>query len=147
MIQSRHNFLKSQGFTSTNLKTTVTKHLLLEASINGVKGLFILDTGASNSCVDSSQLEKFNLISKKSEIKAASATDNMKDTQISKKNELKINKWVNTSSSIILFNMDHINNALSERLISKVDGIIGADTLKKSKALIDYEKKKLYLKL
>ena len=43
--------------------------------------------------------------------------------------------------------MDHINNALSERLISKVDGIIGADTLKKSKALIDYEKKKLYLKL
>jgi len=71
----------------------------------------------------------------------------MKDTQISKKNELKINKWVNTSSSIILFNMDHINNALSERLISKVDGIIGADTLKKSKALIDYEKKKLYLKL
>ena len=147
MIQSRHNFLKSQGFTSINLKTTVTKHLLFEASINGVKGLFILDTGASNSCVDSSQLEKFNLISKKSEIKAASATDNMKDTQISKKNELKINKWVNTSSSIILFNMDHINNALSERLVSKVDGIIGADTLKKSKALIDYEKKKLYLKL
>tara|TARA_B110000240_G_scaffold189006_1_gene228479 strand:+ start:836 stop:1279 length:444 start_codon:yes stop_codon:yes gene_type:complete len=147
MIQSRYKFLKSQGFTSINLKTTVTKHLLLEASINGVKGIFILDTGASNSCIDSAQLEKFNLISKKSKIKAASATDNMKDTQISKKNELKINKWINSSTSIVLFNMDHINNALGERLINKVDGIIGADTLKKSKALIDYEKKRLYLKL
>ena len=147
MTQSRYKFLKSQGYTSVNLKTTVTKHLLLDASINSVKGLFILDTGASNSCIDSTQLEKFNLIAKKSEIKAASATDNMKDTQISKKNELKINKWINTSCSIILFNMDHINKALGERLISKVDGIIGADTLNRSKALIDYEKKRLYLKL
>jgi uncharacterized protein YtpQ (UPF0354 family) len=147
MTQSRYKFLKSQGYTSVNLKTTVTKHLLLDASINSVKGLFILDTGASNSCVDSTQLEKFNLIAKKSEIKAASATDNMKDTQISKKNELKINKWINTSCSIILFNMDHINKSLSEREVQKVDGIIGADILKKGKAIIDYEKNRLYLKL
>ena len=42
--------------------------------------------------------------------------------------------------------MDHINKALSERGISDVDGIIGADILKKGKAIIDYEKNRLYLK-
>jgi hypothetical protein len=43
--------------------------------------------------------------------------------------------------------MNHINTALNERKIQKVDGIIGADTLKKGKAFIDYEKNRLYLKL
>ena len=40
-----------------------------------------------------------------------------------------------------------INTALNERKIQKVDGIIGADTLKKANAIIDYEKNRLYLKL
>jgi len=59
---------------------------------------------------------------------------------------LKIGKYINLKCSIILFNMDHINKALNERDITNVDGIIGADILKKGKAIIDYEKNRLYLK-
>ena len=47
---------------------------------------------------------------------------------------------------LVLFDLNHINSALNEREIQKVDGIIGADTLKKAKAIIDYESNKLYLK-
>ena len=43
--------------------------------------------------------------------------------------------------------MKHINKALVERGIECVDGIIGADILKKGKAIIDYEKNRLFLKL
>ena len=43
--------------------------------------------------------------------------------------------------------MNHINNALSQKKVPPIDGIIGADILKKSKAVIDYESNKLYLKL
>lgn len=43
--------------------------------------------------------------------------------------------------------MSHINNALSEKKIDSVSGIIGADVLKKSKAIIDYKSNKFYLKL
>ena len=43
--------------------------------------------------------------------------------------------------------MNHINNALSEKQIDPIDGIIGADILKKSKAILDYKKNKIYLKL
>ena len=71
----------------------------------------------------------------------------MEETKISKKNFLQIGKWVNKSSSLVLFNLNHINNALSEREVQKVDGIIGADTLKKVKAIIDYGSNKLYLKI
>lgn len=47
----------------------------------------------------------------------------------------------------VLFNMTHINKALTNHNAVPVDGIIGADILKKGKALIDYDKKYLYLKL
>ena len=147
MKKTRHFFLKSQGYTSINLKKTSTNHYQLEATINNIKGLFILDTGASNTCSDLTQLEKFKLISQKSEIKASSATDLMQETKVSNKNKLEIGKWVNNSCSLVLFDLNHINSALSEREIQKVDGIIGADTLKKGKAIIDYEKSRLYLKL
>ena len=147
MKKTRHFFLKSQGYTSINLKKTSTNHYLIEATINNIKGLFILDTGASNTCSDLTQLEKFKLISQKSEIKASSATDLMQETKVSNKNKLEIGKWVNNSCSLVLFDLNHINSALSEREIQKVDGIIGADTLKKGKAIIDYEKSRLYLKL
>jgi len=43
--------------------------------------------------------------------------------------------------------MSHINNALSEKKINPIDGIIGADVLKKSKAVLDYKTNRLYLKL
>jgi hypothetical protein len=147
MKQTRHFFLKSQGYTSINLKKTNTNHYQIQASINNIEGIFILDTGASNTCADLTQLEKFNLTSEKSEIKASSATDLMEETKISKKNKLQIGKWINKSTSLVLFDLNHINNALNEREIQKVEGIIGADTLKKGKAIIDYEKNRLYLKL
>ena len=82
MKQTRHFFLKSQGYTSINLKKTNTNHYQIQASINNIDGIFILDTGASNTCADLTQLEKFNLTSEKSEIKASSETDLMEETKI-----------------------------------------------------------------
>ena len=43
--------------------------------------------------------------------------------------------------------MNHINNALSQKKVTPIDGIIGADILKKSKAILDYKSNKLFLKL
>ena len=147
MKQTRHSFLKSQGYTSINLKKTGTNHYQIKAILNDIEGLFILDTGASNTCADLTQTEKFKLISENSKIKASSATNLMQETKISKKNKLQVGKWNSKSCSVVLFDMNHINTALNERKIQKVDGIIGADTLKKANAIIDYEKNRLYLKL
>ena len=43
--------------------------------------------------------------------------------------------------------MSHINNALNDKKIDNISGIIGADILKKSKAILDYNLSNLYLKL
>ena len=139
-----NKFLKSEGFSSVKLIFLETKHYLIEANINSIKGRFILDTGASNSCICTSLEDKFKVISKKSKEKASSATSQMTNTKISRSNAIQIGKWED-KINLITFDMNHINNALSEKQIDPIDGIIGADILKKSKAIIDYKSNKLYL--
>ena len=141
------DFLLEKGYTKVKLKLTKTNHFEIKASINGVKGLFILDTGASNSCVGFEAIETFKLKAKDSEIKAAGAGATDMITQVSKKNKLKIGKWKKDKVPLILFNLIHVNTALLNYNSKPVDGIIGADILKKAKAIIDYDKRYVYLKL
>lgn len=141
------DFLLKKNYTKIKLHLSKTNHFEIKVTLNGVKGLFILDTGASNSCVGFEAVETFGLKAKDSEIKAAGAGATDMSTQISKKNNLKIGKWKNDKVALILFNLSHVNTALISHNSKPVDGIIGADILKKGKAIIDYEKKELYLKL
>ncbi|MDO6596463.1 retropepsin-like aspartic protease [Oceanihabitans sp. 2_MG-2023] len=145
-MKTLQEFLLKQEYLKIKLKLTKTNHFEIKASINGVKGLFILDTGASSSCVGFEAIETFKLKVKDSEIKAAGAGATDMLTQISKKNKLKIGRWKNEKTALILFNLTHVNTALTNHNAKPVDGIIGADILKKGKAIIDYEKKYLYLK-
>ena len=146
MSETLNKFLKNKGYCFVNLFFLKTKHYLIEAKINGIDGKFILDSGASNSCVCITQENKFKLETKKSKISASSATSEMSNTSISKKNLVSISKWEYTID-LVTFDMSHINHTFNEKEIESVDGIIGADVLKKSKGVLDYKSNKLYLKL
>lgn len=146
-MDSLQQFLLEKGYSKVKLHLTKTNHFEIKASINGEKGLFILDTGASNSCVGFDAIETFKLNAEDSLIKAAGAGAIDMDTKMSKKNKVKIGKWSNDKVVLVLFNLTHVNTALLNHNSQPVDGIIGADILKKGKAVIDYEKKYLYLKL
>lgn len=146
-MEALKDFLTEKGYSKIKLKFTKTNHFEIKASINGVKGRFILDTGASNSCVGFEAIERFNLKVKDSEIKAVGAGASDMLTQISTSNNVVVGKWKKNKVPLILFNLSHVNNGLINHNAEPVDGIIGADILKKGKAIIDYEKKYLYLKL
>ena len=140
------DFLLDKGYSKIKLKLTKTNHFEIKAILNGIKGHFILDTGASNSCVGFEAIERFNLTVKDSEIKAVGAGASNMFTQISSKNKIKIGKWKKKRIVLVLFNLSHVNEGLLHHNANTVDGIIGADILKKGKAIIDYNKKYLYLK-
>ena len=146
MINSLSEFLIEQGYQKIKLKLTKTNHFEIRAKINNVRGRFILDTGASNSCVSFGSEEAFKLKTKKSKIKASGAGATDMDTLISKKNNIKIGKTNFKNHSLILFDLSHVNLALENHNCEIVDGIIGADILKKGEAVIDYKKKYLYLR-
>ena len=138
--------LNKKKYINIPLKKMVTNHMELDAKINGVAGRFILDTGASNSCVGIDKIEFFKLDAKESDTKAAGAGATDMETQQSENNNLEVGKWKNKNFSLVLFDLVHVNKALTLHEAEEVHGIIGADILQKGKAVIDYNKNVLYLK-
>ncbi len=145
-MKSLEKKLKKKKYIKIKLNKIATNHLELKAKINGVKGSFILDTGASNSCVGLDLIEYFRLDAQESETKAAGAGATDMETQQSENNNLKIGKWKTSNCHLVLFNLSHVNTALTQHNAKEVHGIIGADILQKGKAIIDYNKNVLYLK-
>lgn len=145
-MASLKKVLRKKKYVRIKLKKMITNHLELSAKINGVKGVFILDTGASNSCVGLNLTEQFKLTSEESEVKAAGAGATDMETYISTDNYLRIGDWKLQSCDLVLFDLKHVNTALTQHKAKEVHGIIGADVLEKGKAFIDYDKKVLYLK-
>jgi predicted aspartyl protease len=145
-MKSIRKILKKNSYIRIKLKKIATNHLELKARINGVKGRFILDTGASNSCVGLDMIDYFNLDAKESETKAAGAGATGMETQQSENNTLKIGNWKTSKCHLVLFDLSHVNTALTQHNADEVHGIIGADILHRGKAFIDYPNKILYLK-
>lgn len=138
--------LKKEKYIKIKLKNIATNHLELKAKINDIKGRFILDTGASNSCVGVDLIDFFKLDAIQSDTKAAGAGAIDMETQESTNNYLKIGDWKTNDCHLVLFNLSHVNTALTQHNAKEVHGIIGADILRQGKAFIDYNKNVLYLK-
>lgn len=145
-MKNLHEKLKKANYKKVKFKITKTQHLLIKAKINGVKGNFILDTGASNSCVGFESIDHFTLDAKKSKTKASGAGATGMLTQMSTKNCLQLNKWKDNAFDLVIFDLSHVNEALSQYKVNPVHGIIGADVLMKGKGIIDYFNHCLYLK-
>ena len=137
--------LKKENYKKIKFKLTKTQHLLIKAKINGVVGNFILDTGASSSCVGFESIDYFNLYAKKSKTKASGAGATGMFTQISHKNNLQLGTWKGIDFNIVIFDLSHVNEALISHKVKPVRGIVGADVLMKGKAIIDYYNCCLYL--
>jgi len=141
------SFLLTQGYNFFKLKKTASAHFTLKAKINNIKGIFIIDTGASNSCVGLNEIDLFNLTLKNSNKKAAGAGSTNIETKLSHQNHLKVKSFKIESLTLIIIDLSHINTALVEHNSAPINGIIGADILKKYNAVVDYKYKALYLKV
>ena len=146
-MENLHEILKKEKYKKIKFKVIKTQHLLIKAKINGVSGNFILDTGASNSCVGFESIERFELNAKKSKTKASGAGGTGMKTQISSNNYLQLGSWKNKDFNLVIFDLSHVNEALEAYKAKPVHGIIGADVLLEGKAIIDYYNHYLYLKL
>ncbi|MFV8325707.1 retropepsin-like aspartic protease [Flavobacterium sp. ZS1P14] len=144
-MKNLHDILKKANYKKVKFKITKTQHLLIKAKINGVLGNFILDTGASNSCVGFESIDMFLLEAKKSKTKASGAGANGMFTQIAFKNHIQLGKWKDLEFDLVIFDLSHVNEALIQHKSKPVHGIIGADVLMKGKAIVDYFNYCLYL--
>lgn len=145
MTQLRQ-LLEDKDYYRIPLKKINTGHYKLTVTINKRKGEFILDTGASSSCIGIDHIHYFQLDSQDSDIKAAGAGAINMETKVAHGNSLIIGSLKKQNIDFVLFDMSHVNAALEQVNESGVHGILGADLLKKYRAVIDYGRNVLFLK-
>lgn len=145
-MNTLRDVLEGGDFYRIRLKKLASGHYKLSAKINGRLGEFILDTGASTSCVGFASSDHFMLKSEDSKITAAGAgAVNMK-TKVTRKNRFSIGEWRIEKMDFILFDLSHVNEALREAKENEIHGIIGADFLKSRRGVIDYGRNCLYIR-
>lgn len=144
-MEKIQEILKKEKYKKIKFKITKTQHLLIKAKINGIKGNFILDTGASNSCIGFETVGLFLVDAQDSKTKASGAGATGMLTQTATNNKIQLGVWKKSKFDLVIFDLSHVNEALVEYKVKPVHGIIGADVLLRGKAIIDYYNHYLYL--
>lgn len=137
---------KLNDYVKIKLYTTNSMHLVMKGSINGYKTRFILDSGASNSCVDHNLLQLLNMVVNDSIGSVTGAGSEEIKSGISAMTTLRIGRWILRNFSWVVIDLSHINIVMNQLQDSEIHGVIGNDILIQYQALIDYSHNYLYLK-
>ena len=144
-MQRLSSLLRKKGYTRIPLTKVASGHYICTVTLNGVSGLFIVDTGASHSCVAWNKETLFKLTATASDQQAATASSQGVDTKHSEGNHIQLGSWERQNQDIVLIDLSSVDAALEQFEVAPVDGIIGGDLLHKAKAVLDYRRNGLYL--
>ena len=151
MSKTNNNFLKDllnkQQFVKVKLYKIKTQHLICFGSINNVKATFLIDTGASNSCISIENIDVYDLKTEGEKFEASGASDKKMEAILSRECRFKLGRFSMKKQKFVLLDLNHINSLLESQNVKKINGIIGAEFLKATKAIIDYDNLDLFLKI
>lgn len=99
---------------SLKLYSLESKHLYCKIELNNVTGFFLIDSGASNSCIDLEKKDKFKLKKFKKSYSASGAGNEKFNAYKTKKGEFSYNKKVIDKLNFLLIDMGPINTALNK---------------------------------
>ena len=129
---------------TVKLHKNKTQHLLCAARINGKAARLLIDTGASNSCLNQALQEKFLLKAIGHPFEAAGAGEGKMQAVFSQASNLHLGRFSAGKHSFIILNMVHIITTLNAQGAATIDGILGADFFLERNVQIDYHRRALF---
>lgn len=136
--------LKWKGYKAFAMQQLNNGHRVVEVHVNGRKGRFIVDTGATHNCISKDDCSFFKVLMY-GDIQAEGVVSNELSKRSFNNSVTFGGKRVDDVHFIVL-NMANINKSLKESEDEEVNGIIGMELLTKVNALFDCAGSKLYLK-
>lgn len=140
------NFLEQKKYLKIKLYKIKTQHIICYGKINDVTACFLLDTGASNSCFAMANKELYKVQTKGTGFEASGASEEKMKAILTHSCKFKLGRFKMKDRSFVILDLNHINSTLKSQGVKKIDGILGADFLIRTKAIIDYENLSLFLK-
>jgi hypothetical protein len=142
-------FLTSMGYAAISMRQNIAGQLLINAKINDVDGVYILDSGAGQTVVDIKQLDtlKLKLNYDETELSGGGVGAHGIENVPSYNNKLEINSFKMDNLIVAVMSLETAWESLARVGAHEVlFGIIGVDVLKTGNAVIDFSTMTLYLK-
>ena len=133
------------GFTAVPVREVSTGHHLIEATINGRTGTFVLDTGANMTVVDRSHLADFALSPGGGDLGGAVGIGASGQARRVRIDSFRIDGMPIRQNRIVTSDLGQLLVVLGRATGTSVKGIIGQDVLGEHRAIIDVERPMLYL--
>lgn len=123
-------------------------HFLVKARWNDRKLTLVLDTGASKTVFDLTQLRAWfpELLLEKSEQQSAGLGTTSMESHTFELKRFEIGRCCVKNLQAAALDLSHIRQTYAQLGYGELDGILGGDVLLKYKAKIDYQKRLLTLK-
>ncbi len=147
MAQDLGQYLSGYGYSAVALGKLPTGHETLEVEINGIKGRFILDSGAGASVVHAAYAAKYGLTNPTTDANRT-ATGAGGHTAISQHpiDSLSLNGTATDQKQVSIMDLGGVVAAIKAATDTDIDGVIGQDILTRHEAVIDISKQTLYLR-
>ncbi len=140
-------YLLQHEYCAIQAALTPTQHFIVPIKINHAQeSIFIIDCGASHSCLDKAAAEKIGLPLTISLDKAAGLGGIEMEKSETLLEQLCIGHCYFNNLSFAVLDLAHVNEALQVVGQSAIDGILGNDILLKSDAILDFKQAILFIK-
>lgn len=133
------------GFTAVPLREVSSGHHLVEASLNGQAGSFVLDTGANATVLDVAYAERFGVSGLPSGFGGAVGVGGGGRANQAGIESLRIGSVTVRQSRIVTTDLGQLLRVMDRLTGRTVYGIIGQDVLQEHRAIIDVARPMLYL--
>jgi hypothetical protein len=133
------------GFAAVPVREVGTGHHLVEATINGRTGDFVLDTGANMTVIDRSHLPRFGLSPASGDLGGAIGIGSGGHASRVPIEGFVIGPVEIRQNRVVSSDLGQLLTVLSRASGRTVNGIIGQDVLAEHRAIIDVARPMLYL--
>ncbi|MBL7822128.1 MAG: aspartyl protease family protein [Saprospiraceae bacterium] len=146
--EQKTQLLNSLGYIAIPINQNIAGQLLINAKINDVDGVYILDTGASTTVIDTSQIKtlQLKLNNDEAELTGGGLGAHGIENIPSYDNKIEISNFKIESFLVAVMSLETAWASLASIGANDIlYGIIGVDILKIGNAIIDYGTMTLYL--
>lgn len=136
------------GFAAVPVRNVSPGHQLVEASINGVTGDFVLDTGANVTVVDAARAESFGLSADRGGLLGTGSARFIGSAGTARQvrvDSFAVGPIALRQSRVLVADLGQLLGALGQASGREVAGVIGQDVLEEHRAIIDVPRPMLYL--
>lgn len=133
------------GFASIPMTPLASGHHMVEVSVNGRSGAFLVDTGAGVTIVHTPSLESFGLAPAAGGQAAGTVTGVVPFAPVAVAG-FAIGGTATQMSRIYAMDLSHIVETIAATTRQPIQGLIGQDVMRDQQAIIDVEHSVLYLK-